>query len=199
MKKIILFLISICISQNIFAQSSNFYAWIINNSTNKTIEYSSLNDYGGWDNFGWFPCNGYLSASNTVAPGSSILKCGGTNRWENGGSGYGWFMYGLSVLNNNSVIYSINSSWDNHSQYPANLSIKNGSGGIAKEIKITTTQNDDKDAVILYIFDDNGFSTVVTHFSFSDYANKWNYTKSINLLGNRCLDQNGCSIYTSYK
>ncbi|HRG61846.1 MAG TPA: hypothetical protein PLP75_02370 [Burkholderiales bacterium] len=197
MKKLLLTIVCLYSFNNLSAQAVNWYAWIINNSTNKNIYITAVSDRY-WDNWGWSPCDTNWNWAYT-SPGGTSLKCGGTNNR----SVNGWLAYVITVKDlNGNTIYEKRHSWDVHNDYPANLSIKNGSwddGGNYKEFRITDGL-DDKDAVVFYVFDDNGFSTTLLKNGgqYSYDTNQRNY----DLNDKKCQDtnnSNGCVMYQNYK
>ena len=196
MRKLIILLTSFYLCNTASAQAVNWYTWIINNSTNKNIAIKDV-DQKWWDNSEKKPCDTNWNFA-TTKPGETSLKCGGTNSK----SVNAWFAYVILVSdNNNNVIYEKRHSWDVHNDYNANLSIKNGSwddGGTAQEMQITNDLSD-KDAVVLYIFDDYGFSTTLLYAG-SQYSYDIN-NKNFNLNEKKCLDPNnpnGCVVYHRY-
>lgn len=200
-----------------YAQAVNWYAYIINNS-NKNI-YVQYDSNGKWDNWGWSPCktgwkrdygnqhmgNMWIHSSynennaDVILPNSSMLKCGGTTNDPDNG----WFAYTLAVKDGNNVIFEQAQSWDVYHNVPANLSIKttmDGRSPILEEMKIND-DNGKKDGVILYVFDDNGFSTTLLNYGDQYSYSNAGYPKSFNLLDKKCKDPkypNGCTLYQRY-
>ncbi|RTK96278.1 MAG: hypothetical protein EKK64_04480 [Neisseriaceae bacterium] len=197
MRKIVILLISIGFLSSASAQSVNWYMWIINNSSNKNIVIDDA-DSKWWDNYGWAPCDTNWHGGVT-GPNSTTLKCGGTTSK----SVNAWLAYVITVKDKNTgnVIYERRHSWDVHNDTPANLSIKNGAwndGGTNRYFNLTDNLND-KDGVVIYVFDDNGFSTTV--LTYGNYSYDPN-NKSFDFNKNRCQDSHngvGCTMYNYYK
>lgn len=193
MRKLLFILANLCFLSNVSAQAVNWYAWIINNSSDKEVYIKSVSDRY-WDNFGWAPCDTNWDWAHT-SPGNVSLKCGGTTS----NSVNAWLAYVITVRDKNgSTIYEKRHSWDVHNDYPANLSLKDSSwddGGIAHEFKIQDNL-DNKDGVVVYIFDDNGFSTTLLNYH-TQYEYDTN-ERGHNLNDKKCDVPEGCTIYQRY-
>ncbi|MDD3266633.1 MAG: hypothetical protein PHC75_05565 [Burkholderiales bacterium] len=181
-----------------YAQAVNWYVWIINNSSDKSVSISEReNRY--WDNWGWDPCDTNWNNATTAA-GQTSLKCGGTNNK----SVIGYFGYSIVVKDKNgSVIFNKRQFLDTYNDQPANLSIKSGDCGNCTLKNMRINDNlDDKDGVVIYVFDDNGFSSTLLNYGSQHSYSNAGYPKELNLLEKKCNDSsnpNGCSLYQKYQ
>lgn len=86
MKKIILMGAFIFCSVFAYANKSNFYTYIVNNSSSEL--YISPTSETWWDNKGeqssdsWSACNKNFASGIRLAPGSSTIICAGTNSYR---------------------------------------------------------------------------------------------------------------------
>lgn len=169
-----------------YAQSTNFFAVFINNSKSNAIHVQKNSD-SWWDNFGWGTCNANWSLDTVVNPNSVGVKCGGTTSRAVDG----YLKY--NIIKDSKVLRS--DGWWVTATTPAHLAITTPTDYIVFKPQ---RDHDSKDILIVYVFDDNGFSTTVLTPPIG-----WNFDtlKKISLSNLKCDDPdypNGCSYYQKY-
>lgn len=199
MKTLYKIAIVLCVlTSNVYSEAANFYAYFINNSTSKAVRFP-IGGSNQWDNYGWSPCGDWNA---TIQPGQSGLLCGGSTNNHT----YGYLAYDIYVSSvfNGAGNYSRRNAVVVDSGGGVYLSIKNGTGNNDGGDFLNFHNYNGNDMVIIYVFDDNGFSiSLLDAGGMSSYFNNGLYT-SFNLQTNNCGDSNysgdggGCMYYQKY-